>query len=375
MTMKNQTSEHKEEIHVSTIELFFDLVFVFMVTQLTSLVNLAHGPLDFLLVLLVLMLVWWMYISYEWLTNEAGTQKLMRMLLIAAMPGFLVMALALPQIFGIEGLTFGLAYLFVVVLHLAAFLIKGGQRARRAMLGLAPFNLGAAAFVIAAGLIHATWDWLFLVAAAALFVMATIFHREQGLSISPAHFSERHGLVIIIAFGESIIAIGTGAAHRTPDEATIAAIIFSLLLIAALWWSYFDRDNERAEQALLLASPEARSRLGLLGYWYPHLAMIAGIVLIATGIEQVIANDGEMIQRAAWLLAGGIALYLLGDTAFRWVMGIQPVIVRTLGAALILLLGAVGPLWGGDASLGVAALLVMVLLVIEQGLERRRILY
>jgi len=370
--MKNQAAEHGEEIHVSTIELFFDLVFVFTITQLTYLVDRAHGPLDFLLALLVLMLIWWMYASYEWLTNEAGAQRSMRLMLIAAMPGFLVMALALPNIFGADRLTFGLAYLFVVILHLVAFFIKGGRSARRAMLRIAPFNLSAAAFVIAAGLIHASWDWLFFLAAVGVFVIATFFHREQGFSISPTHFAERHGLVIMIALGESIVAIGTGAASRTHDAGTIAAIVFSLVLIATLWWSYFDRDDERAEHALELAAPETRSRLGLIGYWYTHLVMIAGIVMIATGVKQVIATDGGPIQRAVWLLAGGIAVYLVGDAVFRWVMGIRPVIVRTLGAAIVLPLGAIGPLWGGDASLFVAAVLVIVLLVIEQGLEREK---
>jgi low temperature requirement protein LtrA len=372
MTMENQTTEHEEEIYVSAIELFFDLVFVFTITQLTYLVDLAHGPLDFLLALLVLMLIWWMYASYEWLTNEAGAQRPMRLMLIAAMPGFLVMALALPNIFGVDGLTFGFAYLFVVMLHLVSFFLKGRQSARRAILRIAPFNLSAAALVIAAGLIHAPWDWLFFLAAVGPFFIATLFHHEQGFSISPAHFAERHGLVIIIALGESIVAIGTGAANRTRDEGTIAAIVLSLFLIAALWWSYFDRDEKRAEHALELASPEARSRLGLLGYWYTHLAMIAGIVLIATGIKDVVATDGGSVQRASWFLAGGIAIYLVGDVVFRWVMGIRPVIVRTLGAAIVLPLGVVGSLWGGDASLCAAAVLVIVLLVIEQGLERRK---
>jgi len=122
--MKMQTTEPMEEMRVSTIESFFDLVFVFTITQLTYLVAGAHGPLDFLLVLLVLMLIWWMYDGYAWLTNAAGAGRPMRLVLIAAMAGFLVMALALPRSFGIDRLTFGLTYLFVIVLHLVAFLIK-----------------------------------------------------------------------------------------------------------------------------------------------------------------------------------------------------------------------------------------------------------
>jgi low temperature requirement protein LtrA len=375
--MKMQTTESREEMRVSTIESFFDLVFVFTITQLTYLVAGAHGPLDFLLVLLVLMLIWWMYDAYAWLTNEAGAERVMRLVLIAAMAGFLVMALALPRSFGTDGLTFGLAYLFVIVLHLVAFLIKGGRSARQAMLSVAPFNLGAAALVIAAGLIHAGWHWLFFLAAVTLLAIATISRREQGFSINSAHFVERHGLVILIILGEAIVDIGTGATSHaldartlTTDARTLAAIVLSLVLIAALWWSYFDRDDERARQALVAASPQARSRMALLGYWYAHLAMIAGIVLIATGVKQVVASSVGPIQQAAWLLAGGMAVYLSGDAWFRSLMGIRPVIVRAVGAAIVLPLGVVGSLWDGVVEIGAVAALAIVLLVIEQGLER-----
>jgi low temperature requirement protein LtrA len=349
---------------------------VFTITQLTYLVAGAHGPFDFLLVLLVLMLIWWMYDGYAWLTNEAGAGRPMRLVLIAAMAGFLVMALALPRSFGTDGLTFGLAYLFVIVLHLVAFLIKGGRSARQAMLGIAPFNLGAAALVIAAGLMPAGWHWLFFLAAVTLFAIATILRREQGFSINSAHFVERHGLVILIILGEAIVDIGTGATSRAfdartlaTDARTLAAIVLSLILIAALWWSYFDRDDERARHALVAASPQARSRMALLGYWYAHLAMIAGIVLIATGVKQVVASSVGPIQEVAWLLAGGMAVYLCGDAWFRRVMGIRPVIVRAVGAAIVLPLGVVGPLWGGVAEIGAVAALAIVLLVIEQRLE------
>jgi low temperature requirement protein LtrA len=374
--MKMQTTEPMEEMRVSTIESFFDLVFVFTITQLTYLVAGAHGPFDFLLVLLVLMLIWWMYDGYAWLTNEAGAGRPMRLVLIAAMAGFLVMALALPRSLGTDGLTFGLAYLFVIVLHLVAFLIKGGRSARQAMLGIAPFNLGAAALVIAAGLMPAGWHWLFFLAAVTLFAIATILRREQGFSINSAHFVERHGLVILIILGEAIVDIGTGATSRTfdartlaTDARTLAAIVLSLILIAALWWSYFDRDDERARHALVAASPQARSRMALLGYWYAHLAMIAGIVLIATGVKQVVASSVGPIQEVAWLLAGGMAVYLCGDAWFRRVMGIRPVIVRAVGAAIVLPVGVVGPLWGGVAEIGAVAALVIALLVIEQRLE------
>src|SRR5207245_7559031 len=235
---------------------------------LTYLVAGAHGPLDFLLVLLVLMLIWWMYDAYAWLTNEAGAGRPMRLVLIAAIAGFLVMALALPRSFGTDGLTFGLAYLFVIVLHLVAFLIKGGRSARQAMLGVAPFNLGAAALVIAAGLLHTGWNWLFFLAAVTLFAIATISRREQGFSVNSAHFVERHGLVILIILGEAVVDIGTGAGAppRALDVRTLAAVVLSLLLVAALWWSYFARDDERARSARVSASPLARARMEVRGH-------------------------------------------------------------------------------------------------------------
>ena len=353
-------------MNVSTIELFFDLVFVFTITQLTSLVEFAHAPLDYVLAFLVLLLIWWMYASYAWLTNESSRQRLV---FITAMVGFLVMALALPRIFGSAGLIFGFAYLFVIVLHLVALFIKKGQSARRALVGIAPFNLAAAALVIVAGLIHAEWDWLFFLAAALLVSIAMILHREQGFLISPKHFAERHGLIIIIALGESIVAIGTGATNRVLNLRTIAAIVLSLALVAAVWWSYFDHDDAIAEHNLASLAPEARSRLGLPGYWYTHLTMIAGIILIAAGVKEVIANETGSIHEATWLLAGGVALYFAGDVLFRRVMGIRPVIVRALGAVIVLVLGVI-PLEDSEAELGVAAVLVILLLVCEQVLER-----
>jgi low temperature requirement protein LtrA len=149
-------------------------------------------------------------------------------------------------------------------------------------------------------------------------------------------------------------------------------VVLSLLLVAAIWWSYFDRDDERARHALVSASPQTRSRMALLGYWYAHLAMIAGIVLIATGVKYVVASSMGPAQEAAWLLAGGMALYLCGDAWFRRVMGIRPVIVRALGAVIVLALGVVGLLWGGEAEIGAIAALAVVLLGIEQRLEQVR---
>src|SRR5712691_11280114 len=155
--------EHEKPAGVSSSELFFDLVFVFLITQVTQLVEHAHGAMDFLRALLVLVPIWWMYAGYAWLTNNVRVTWQMRLVLIAAMAGFLVMAI--PEVFGAGALTFGLSYLFVVVLHLGAFALKGQGAAKVAIFGVAPFNLAASALLIGAAFVGAPWTLgLFLAA-------------------------------------------------------------------------------------------------------------------------------------------------------------------------------------------------------------------
>jgi len=360
----------EDEVRVPSIELFFDLVFVFTITQLTHLVEEAHDAVGFLRALVVLTLVWWIYAGYSWLTNDAGAGRQMRLVLLAGMGGFLVIALSIPTVFGDGGLAFGLAYLFVVVLHLFAFVLKAGRRSARAVLGLAPFNLGAAALVIAAGLVDAAWDWLFLLAAAGLYVTSTILRRHEGFSINASHFAERHGLVILIALGESVVAIGSGASEHAIDAAGLVPVLLALLLIATLWWSYFDEDDERAERLLVAAPPGARPGIAVFGYWYGHLAMIFGIVLLASGVKHVVAHPAEAMHGAAWLLASGTAIYLLGDALFRSVIGLRPVLPRARRGLVALGLGAVGLVWGGVAELGALVALALATLMLERRLER-----
>jgi low temperature requirement protein LtrA len=142
--------------------------------------------------------------------------------------------------------------------------------------------------------------------------------------------------------------------------------VLSLVLVASLWWSYFDREDRRAADKLVAAAPEERSRMGILGYWYAHLALIAGIVLIAAGIRQLL--EGHPGMR---LLAGGMALFMLGDVFFRWVMGMHPIAVRCFGAVLAVALGFAGTRWGAQAALAAIAALAIAVLLIERRLESR----
>src|SRR5689334_13180913 len=179
---------HENPSGVSSIELFFDLVFVFVITQITQLVEHAHEPTDFLKALLVLVPIWWMYAGYAWLTNNVRPDGRMRLVLIAAMAGFLVMAMAIPEVFGAGALTFGLACLFVVLLHLGAFALKGEGAARVAIFGVAPFNLAASALLIGAAFVDARWAGLLFLAASSLFVVSTIMRSERRFSLNAHHF-------------------------------------------------------------------------------------------------------------------------------------------------------------------------------------------
>ncbi|HZF26806.1 MAG TPA: low temperature requirement protein A [Steroidobacteraceae bacterium] len=350
-----------ETTRVSTIELFFDLVFVFTITQVTHLVAHVGSMWELWRALLVLALIWWMFAAYAWLTNSTRPGTLIRLVMIAAMGGFLVMALAVPKVFGVNGLTFALAYLFVIVLHAVAFVATGGRRALKGILEVGPFNLGAGLLVLIAGLIDADWEWALFLGAVLLLVAATMLRRERRFTLRPDHFAERHGLVVLIALGESIVAIGNGASGLPLDGNTIGAVLLSLVLIAALWWSYFDHDDERGEHAMRSIAPEARARVGVVGYWYAHLVMLAGIVLLAAALKEIVAEGSHAPRWSAWVLASGVACYLAGDVFFRRVLGIRPLLFRATAALVAIPLGVIG----GAAELGMLALLMVAMLGVE----------
>jgi len=166
---------------------------------------------------------------------------------------------------------------------------------------------------------------------------------------------------------------GQGAAAKAIFGVAPFNLGASALLIGAAsagrwtWWSYFDREDRRAADKLVAAEPEQRSHMGLLGYWYAHLALIAGIILIAAGIRQLLEGHPGME-----LLAGGMALFMLGDVFFRWVMGMRPIAVRSFGAAVALVLGFLGTRWGAQAALAAITALAIAVIAVEQRLESRR---
>jgi low temperature requirement protein LtrA len=348
---------------VTTLELFFDLVFVFTLTQLTTVLFEAPNGRGLLRVVVMLGLIWWMYGGYAWMTNavDANTTA-RRLVLFAAMGAYFTLALSIPHAFRGTGLAFGVAYLFVVVMHSALFTQATVASAVRAILTLAPFNLFAALVVVTGGALGGTSQYV-LWAAAGLFEWLTpVVRGTSGFLIAPAHFVERHGLVVIVAIGESVVAIGVGASHLPVDGSLVAVAVVGLALSACLWWLYFGGDDERAEHALGALPQLERAQVSLRAFGYWHMPMLLGIIAIAAVSREATAHPFSSLTwgRAA-ILGGGVASYLAGDVAFRAELGIGRGSWRAAGMILSLLAIPVGA-W--ESPFAQTAILVAVLLAV-----------
>jgi low temperature requirement protein LtrA len=327
----------REAGRVTTLELFFDLVFVFTITQLAAAIYHAPTLRSVVQVVLMLGVIWWMYGGYAWMTNAVTahtTQR--RLLLLGGMGGYFVLALAIPHAFSSSGLAFGLAYLVVVTVHTTFFSRSASAGVVQAILRLAPFNLASAAVVVAGGALGGSAQYA-LWALAFLFEWFTpVIRGIRGFEIGAAHFVERHGLVVLVAIGESVVAIGIGASHLAVDGGLVFVAMLGLALSACLWWLYFGRgDDAWAERSLGAMEPVRRAHAALYGYGYWHLPMLLGIVTIAAAERGALAHPFSPVSwsRAA-LLGAGLAAFLAGDALFRRELGLGSATVR-VGAGLL----------------------------------------
>jgi low temperature requirement protein LtrA len=329
---------------VSTLELFFDLVFVFTITQLTGVISDDPTARGLLRVVLMLGVIWYMYGGYAWLTNAvAADRAARRLLLLGGMAGFLVLALAVPSAFSEGDVAFGVAYLVVVGIHAGLYSRATETSTIRAVVRLAPFNLASAVLVLAAVVVEGTAAYLLWAAAFAVEWFTPRLAGTGGFRIAPAHFVERHGLVVIVALGESIVAIGIGAAGLPVDLALASVAVLGLLLAACLWWAYFGGDDTRAEQALATVPDDRRGWVAFQAFGWWHLLMLLGIIALAAGLKDAIGHAFDPLDLAhAWLLAGGVAVFLAGDILFRRTLGIGPARHRAPAAALALATVPVG---------------------------------
>jgi low temperature requirement protein LtrA len=360
-------------LRVSTLELFFDLVFAFTLTQLSALLD-GDGlsAASIVQVLLVFGVLWWMYGAYAWLTNTRTPDRTPeRLLLLLGMAGFLVVGLAIRNGFGnsrsaSSGVFLGLGYLVVVCVHGGLY-----YRLNRNIVRVLPVNLSSALLVLIAGLTSGLAAYLLWAGALAVQVLSPLVVRVSGrFEIAPAHFAERHGALVIVALGESVAAVGIGAADHPLDAQTVLAAVLGLGVSAALWWVYFGSgDDELAARAMARAPRARRPPLALSAYFYAHIPILLGVVGLAAGVKQTIGAAAQAHSAAhALAIGGGVALFLAGDAAFRRALHLGPGWPRLVTAGFALATAALG------ATVSTEAQLVVLLagLVVMLAAERRR---
>ena len=368
-TRHRLSAVRREGERVTPLELFFDLVFVLAITQCTALMShdqtwsgLAQG-------LLILGVLWWAWVGYSWLTSVIDPEaEAVRFVIFVAMAALLIVSLCVQEAFDNLALTFALGIGVFRTAHIALFMLAGAddQDLRRSVIGLAVSTAVAVGLLIVASLFDGVAQGALWALAIFLDMAGPYFFGSEGWKIVPGHFAERHGLILIIALGESIVAIGVGASGAL-DLGIGAAAVLGVFLAAALWWTYFD------VVALVSARRLGEAEVGKIqnelardSYSFIHLLMIAGIVLMALGMKVTIGHYDEHLHDVpAFALLGGLAVYLIGLVAFRY-RHVQTLNRHRLGLAIVLLfLIPVATSVDALISLAMAVVLIWVMILFE----------
>jgi low temperature requirement protein LtrA len=371
------SAARREGERVTPLELFFDLVFVLAITQCTALMSHHPSWSGLLQGLLVLGVLWWAWVGYAWLTSVIDPEEgAIRLVMFAAMATLLIAALCVPDAFGNLALTFAIALGFFRVAHIALFMLASpdDDALRHSVLGLAASTAVAVLLLAAASLFDGLAQGALWALALVLDMAGPYFFGSEGWKLVPGHFAERHGLILIIALGESIVAIGVGASGALSLAIGTAAVL-GMTLAAAMWWIYFDVVALISAQRLGEAEVgREQNALARDSYSYIHLALIAGVVLVAFGLKTTIAHTGEHLHAVpAFALLGGVAAYLLGLVGFRY-RHVQTVNRQRLGLAIVLLiLVPVATSVPALISLAVVVVLICTMVAYEHhGYDERR---
>jgi len=354
---------------VTPLELFFDLVFVLALTQCTTLIARTPTWDGMLEGLLVLGMLWWSWTGYAWLTSVVDPEEgAVRLAMFAAMAAFLVAALCVPGAFGSEALLFACAYAAVRAAHIVLFLLASREDAglRHSVIGLAVSTAIAAGLLFVAAFCSGAvqlglWSLALLLDTGGPFLFGV-----EGWKLVPGHFAERHGAIVIIALGESIVAIGIGSRHAIGAGIVISAVL-GVVIAAALWWAYFDVVAIVAARRLAKApAGRERNEIARDSYSYLHFPMVAGIALIAVGMKLTIEHVDDPLKLVpAAALLGGAAMYLLAHVAFR-LRNMHTLSRQRLLCSLVLLaLLPAGAALPAIATLGILAALLVALIAYE----------
>jgi low temperature requirement protein LtrA len=363
------TAVMRQEETVTPLELFFDLVFVLALTQCTALMaaeptwaGLAKG-------MLVLGVLWWSWVGYAWLTSVLDPEEdAVRLTIFVAMAALLVVGLCVPEAFGDAGLIFAGAYAVVRVAHIALFMLasRDDPLFRKSVVGLANSTAIGVSLLAGASFADGALQGGLWAVALLLDSGGPYLFGADGWKLAPHHFCERHGLIVIIALGESIVAIGVGAAEHVDLGIVVAAAV-GMAIAAAQWWLYFDVVYLVAARRLAAAEPgREQNEMARDSYSYLHFPMVAGIVLVALGMKKTLGHVEDPLKLApAAALLGGSAIYLLAHVGFRY-RHVQTINTRRLGLAVLLV--AFVPAAVEIPALATIAILAaaLVLLIVEE---------
>lgn len=373
-----------ERESVTPLELFFDLVFVFALTQVTDLMaddlsagGIARG-------MLILAVLWWSWVGYAWLANVVRADEgITRVTMFAAMSAMFVLALTIPESFedlpgGLSGpVVFAAGYFAVRFAHLVMFwsVAREDPGLRRQLLRFAPSVLVGTGMLLIASQLQGGAQIAFWALALVGDYLGTMLGGAGGWRLrSAGHFAERHGLILIVALGESIVSIGIGVAELPISWPIVVASTLGLVVSGCLWWCYFDTQAIASEHALAALEGEPRARMGRDAYSYLHLPMAAGIVLLSLGLKKVLGYVGDTEEHSLSdalygvplaALYGGVAMFLLANVAFKWRTLHALGALRLTSAVLLLALLPLAATLPALVSLVLLALVLIALIVVE----------
>lgn len=360
------------ERNASTLELFFDLVYVFAITQVVGFIHHEPTALGMAEGAFLLFLLWWTWSIYTWTTNWTGTDTTaIKLFLLATMGTTLLMATAVPDAFGGSSTQFGITFFVVRLLAGGLYWVASVQypAQRRAFVTFFPLSQAGALMILIGSFLDGPWLWGFWIAGAALDLYSAVNAGKGTWVVDAAHFAERMGLFIIIALGESVVGIGITFAAVEHNPANLAALIVAFTGIAALWWAYFDHAAPYVEAHFRALQGQARGRFARDAYSFLHYPLVVGIVFYAVGLEEVVAHPLDPVSNVGRVGIGlGTALVLLSLVASTY-RAIRLLNAERLTAAIVLLaLVWIGSTWAALTFVSVAVGVVVVAL----WLERRR---
>lgn len=356
---------------VTFVELFFDLVFVFAVTQVTALTahDLTVGGI--LRSILLFWLIWWAWTQFTWTLNPADTtHAAVRLVTLVATGAAFVMATTVPHAFEEDAIWFAVPYVLVRILGLGLQVRIDTDHAgsgHRGVLTWTAFSGVGLLLVLAGGVLDPSIrTWLWVLAIGADLVAAAVAGRAQQWELDPAHLSERHGLFVIIALGESLIVAGTAVAGETRTEPLLGVAALTLVVAGLMWWTYFGWLQKSLEHGFAAAPPDRYGPIARDAFSLSHFPLICGIVGFAVAVEEMVAHPDEPASGAVIAALGiGVALFVGFSAVSYWYLHRRILVVRVLvlGAMLIglVLVAPMAPIW----TLAVVAVALMLLVGLE----------